>query len=389
MAGTMKVEETAASLLERTRALLPAVAAGSSEAERLRTLPRELVDELAKAGLFRMLVPRRLGGLEVDPAAAMRAIEAVSSADGSAGWCVMIGASTGVNGGLLAPKAAEEIYGSDPMVVTGGVFAPRGRAVRTAGGFVVSGRWPFASGCRHCSWLLGGCTIVDEAGNAEPVPRLLYFPAGEVQIIDTWNVSGLRGTGSHDIAVENVFVPERRAVGLGFDRAKQPGPLYVFPVFGLLACCVAAVALGIARSAVETLVGLAGGKVPTGARRPLAERSVVQADVARAEYLLTSARSALYEAVADAWQTVCAGGRASTRQRAALRLAAAGAARASADAVDLMYDAGGASSIYDDNLLQRHFRDVHVVTQHIMVAPSTFELTGRILLGLETDTSLL
>jgi alkylation response protein AidB-like acyl-CoA dehydrogenase len=362
--------------------------------ERERRLPAELVQAFASAGVFRMCVPRALGGGEVEPATMISAIEAIAAADGSAAWSVMIGATSGVASAYLSEDAAREIYAISPEGVTGGVFAPLGRATVVEGGYRVSGRWPFASGCEHCTWLMGG-SVVLEHGRPELLPsgmpdsRLMLFPAAEARIIDTWTVAGLRGTGSHDIAVDDLFVPAVRSLSLITDRPRHPGALYAFPVFGLLALGIAAVALGIARTAIDELVALASGKTPSGSRRLLAERPVVQAEVAEAEAMLGAARALVFATVGTAWETARAEGAIDIGQRARLRLAATHATISAARAVDRMYNAGGGTAVYAASPLQRCFRDVHVATQHTMVAPATLELAGRILLGLEADTAML
>jgi alkylation response protein AidB-like acyl-CoA dehydrogenase len=188
--------------------------------------------------------------------------------------------------------------------------------------------------------------------------------------------------------MNDLFVPEARAVGIGVD-GPLPRPLYAFPQFGLLAMGIAAVALGLARAAIDALVAIAGGKTPQGSARPLAARASAQTDVSRAEAMLRSARAFYYEAIEHAWENACAHGRIEVEHRRDVRLATTHATRASAQAVDLMYDLGGGTSVYRSSPLQRIFRDVHVATQHMMVSPGTLELTGRLLLGLETDTSQL
>ncbi len=337
-----------------------------------------------------MAVPRALGGGEVAATELLAAIEEVARADGSTGWVVMIGATSGLVSAYLPDAAARELYG-DPLTVTGGVFAPRGRATAVDGGWRVTGRWPFASGCEHCAWLMGGCAVTDGDGprllaNGAADPVMMLVPAADARIIDTWTVAGLCGTGSHDFQVEDVFVPADRAVSLVSDRPRHAGSLYRMPAFGLLAVSVAAVALGIARRAIDELVGLARTKTPTGSRRPLADRGTVQADVARAEATVRAARAFLHEAVSDAERGT---DELRTPQRTALRLAATHAATSAAAAVDLMYNAGGATAIYSSSALQRCFRDVHTATQHVMVSPATGELTGRLLLGLPADTTML
>jgi alkylation response protein AidB-like acyl-CoA dehydrogenase len=386
--------ESSASPIDALGELTTRIRASADEIERGRRLPIDLVDALARRGVFRICVPRSLGGGELPVVAMIEVLEEIARADGSAGWCAMIGATSGLLAAYLPEGDAHEIYGRNPAMVTGGVFAPSGKAIASADGYRVSGRWPFASGCQHCGWLMGGSVVFDDGKprllpSGLPDSRLMLFPAGEVEIIDTWTVSGLRGTGSHDISVRDAFVPTARSVSLMTDRPQAAGALYVFPVFGLLAIGIAAVALGIARRAIEELTQLAGGKMPTGSRRLLVERPIVQMQVSEAEGTLRAARAFLVEAVADAWEAAVANGTITTGERALVRLAATHATLGAARVVDLMYNAGGGSAVYAASVLQRQFRDIHVVTQHMMVAPPTLELAGRILLGLDADTAML
>jgi alkylation response protein AidB-like acyl-CoA dehydrogenase len=276
----------------------------------------------------------------------------------------------------------------------GGVFAPRGRAVVTEGDYLVSGRWPFSSGVDHCTWVMGGC-IVEEDGSprllesGRPDVELALFPREQVQVIDTWHVSGLQATGSHDIAVDGLTVPREHATSVITGRPRTGGPLYAFPPFGLLALTIAGTALGIGRAAIDDLLELAGAKTPTGSARTLADRPVTQTRIAQAEATLLAARAFLYDAVAAAWQAAQGGGGVSVEHRAALRLAATHATAASAAAVDTAYDLGGGTSIYATSPLQKRFRDVHAATQHMLIGPSTWELTGRLMLGLPTDIAQL
>ena len=382
-----------ASILKAACDIAPEIAAAAEQTERDRRLPVEIVQTLVRARVFRLCIPGALDGAETSPATMVRVIETIARADGSAGWAVAIGATSGVSSAYLPLPTAREIYGPADAV-TGGAFAPQGRAVVVDGGYRVSGRWPFASGCEHCTWLMGGCVILDGGAmrrlpSGAPDARLMLFPPGDARIIDTWTVAGLRGTGSHDIAVEDIFVPHERSFSLVTDPSLHARPLYAFPVFGLLALGIAAVTLGIARAAIDDLGELAGAKTPTYSRRVLAERATVQADVARAEAVLGSARAFVFETIDEAWTHARSAGTIDVRARARLRLAATHAAMAAARTVDLMYDAGGGTVVYASSPLQRRFRDVHVAMQHVLVAPATLELVGRILLGLEADTTML
>ena len=258
----------------------------------------------------------------------------------------------------------------------------------------MSGRWSFVSGVQHCDWVMGGCIVHDrdepellETGG--PDVRLMLMPISSVEVIDSWSVSGLRGTGSHDMAVRDELVPASRAVSLFTDRPRHPGALYAFPLFGLLALGISSVALGIARGALDDLIELAGAKTSGASLKTLAQRAAVQAEVARSEATLRAARALLLAEADAAWEAAQTGEPISEEHRLGLRLAATHATGAAAEVVTAMYHAGGGSSIYDSSPLQRRFRDVHVATQHMMVAPATWELTGRLLLGLPTDTTQL
>jgi alkylation response protein AidB-like acyl-CoA dehydrogenase len=357
------------------------------ETERARRLPEELVGAMTDAGVFRMLVPEAVGGLERHPRELVATVEELARGDGAAGWCAAIGATSGLLAAYLPEESAREIYG-DPRTISGGVFAPRGKASRVDGGYRVSGRWPFASGCTHCDWLMGGCLI---EGDDPPMPTLMIAPAAEVEIHDdTWDSMGLRGTGSHDIEMRDVFVPAGRAGSLVAGKPTAHGPLYAFPVFGLLALAIGAVGLGIARGALDDVQALAAVRTPAGSRRTMAERPVVQAELAAAEASLGAARALLTDAIDRAWAAASSGGEVPTAQRAALRLAATHAATTGADVTTSAYRLGGGSSVYESKSpLPRRFRDAHTVTQHMLVAPATNELAGRLILGLPTDTSQL
>jgi alkylation response protein AidB-like acyl-CoA dehydrogenase len=388
---------SAPAMLAQARALAPAIRERAPEIERARRLPADLARDMARAGLFRIMLPRSVGGLELDALDALEVIEAIGEADAATGWCLMIGTTTSLAAAWLPPQAARTIW-SDPETIAGGVFAPMGKArVEGDGGaerYRVSGRWQWASGSTHCRWLGGGCAILDD-GKPRMLPngmldaRMVYFPAEQATLIDSWHVSGLCGTGSGEMQVDDLVVPREFSVSLVADAPREDGPLYRFPVFGLLALGIAAVMLGNARGAVGELVALAGAKRPQASTRTLAERAGTQAELARNEAQLRSARAFYREAIAGAWARAAAGDPLGTEERALLRLAATHAVRTAADVARAMHDLGGGSSVFLDNPLQRRFRDAHVGTQHMMVAPPTLELAGRVLAGLPTDASML
>ena len=363
-------------------------------AEHERRLAPDVVDELANAGLFRLCVPAAVGGAEASPVTLVESVEALARGDASAAWCVAIAATSGLLLAYLPEHAAADVF-ARPDTVLGGVFAPRGRARIEGDKFRVSGRWPFASGSSHCDWLMGGCLVESPSGELVTRPggmpdiRLMLAPASEVVIHDTWHVAGLRGTGSNDMEFADLRIPHELTGSVFTEPPIQPGALYLFPLFGLLAVAIAAVTLGNARGALDELIVLASEKTPTGSRRRLGERATVQAEVAEAEASLRAARAFLLDEVTRAWTLAGERGEVAVPERLSLRLAATHAASTAARVVEAVYRLGGGSAIYESSPLQRRFRDAHVATQHMLVAPSTLELSGRLLLGLETDVSQL
>jgi alkylation response protein AidB-like acyl-CoA dehydrogenase len=373
--------------------LLQTVAARAADTEQQRRLPADLAAELAQAGLFRMLVPTSLGGAEVDVATLFNRLEQLGRADAATGWCVMIGGTTALISAWLPMEHAREIW-ADPGVITGGVFAPMGRAQVEGGDYIVSGRWAWGSGSANCSWLLGGAVIMQDGEmrrlpSGAPDHRMMVMRREQVELIDTWDALGMRGTGSGDLAAKDVRVPQGRSVSFITDTPRETGPLYRFAPFGLLALGIAAVASGNALGALDDLKALAVAKKGQGSSRSLAERGVVQADFAVAQADLDAARALVHAEIAGAWDRVVAGDTLDLPARARLRLAATRLTQVSARVAAKMHELAGGTSVYASHPLNRRFRDAHVATQHVMVAPPTLELAGRVLLGLPVDASML
>lgn len=369
-------------LVETARSLVAPLRSRRDEIESARRVPADIASDLAKAGFYRMLVPRSLGGEEVDPRVFVEVLETLASGDSAVAWCTMTGATTGIVTAYLGDDAASEIW-ADSGATLAGVFAPTGKSTPVDGGYRLSGRWPFASGSENATWRMGGA-IIDGAVHA------CFFGADESSIVDTWNVSGLRGTGSHDLVVEDIFVPSRRVVAMVGAIPAHSGALYAFPVFGLLALGVTAVGLGIARAAIDDLGVILTEKPGRGRRR--AEDTLMQVAYARAEGRLRAARALVFRTLDAVWDRARAldpGSSMTDLDRAELRLAATDAAELAVEAVDGAYHAAGGRAIYTRSPLQRHFRDAHTMTQHMMIAPATRKLIGRVLLGVPSDTSQL
>lgn len=343
--------------------------------------------------MFRMLVAEALGGLEVHPEVMVSTLSALAAGDAAAAWCVMTGATTSLLAAYLDPSAAKRMWQENPSTITAGVFAPMGRAKPVDGGYRLTGRWPFASGCENATWRMGGGLVIDGGApralaDGRPEVRSFFFPASESEVIDTWDVMGLCGTGSHDLEVKDVFVPAEHTACVFADAPKHDGALFKFPIFGLLAAGVAACGLGIGRAAMDSLGQLAKTKKGFGGSRSIAQQDLVQVEVASAEGELRAGEALLLQTCRDTY-AAAERGELTLQHRASLRLAANQATRAAVRATDAMYHAGGGTSLYRKSPLQRHFRDVHAVTQHIMVSQATDKTVGRVLLDLETDVTQL
>ncbi|MEA2126879.1 MAG: indole-3-acetate monooxygenase [Solirubrobacteraceae bacterium] len=352
----------------------------ADEAEALRRLPAVVVDALRDAELLRMAVPATLGGPEVAPGESLRRAEAVARADASAGWCVSIHVTSSVLAAYLPPDGAAEVLG-DARSIASGVWAPVGTAAAVDGGVRVSGRWAFCSGIDHADHLFAGCVADDGALKVVAIPR------GELELLDTWHTSGLRGTGSRDAVAHDVFVPARRVLSIA-DGPLVDAPLYRFPVFGFFAASIAAAALGNARGALDDFATLATAKVGLGSRRTLAERPAVQAALAEAEATLRAARGLYYEGIEACWSAAQTGP-VPVDARRDLRLGATFATRSAAAAVRTVHDLAGGTAVYDTSPLSRRFRDAHTATAHFQVNLATYELLGRLLLGVDADVGLL
>jgi alkylation response protein AidB-like acyl-CoA dehydrogenase len=381
------------SLVGRMRVATEAIAPMLGGIETERRLPAAAVEALGAAGAFKLFVPRTYGGAQASPATMVALIEEAARLDGSVGWIVMVGATSSLMSVYLDDATAREIYGPADAVSCG-VFAPMGRAVSTPEGYRVTGRWPFASGCEHSRWRMGGALVAtdppDLLPSGAPNVRSMIFRDTDTTIHDTWDTTGLRGTGSHDISVTDIVVPCNRTFSLLTETPRHAG--YELPFFGVLAAGVAAVGIGIAQAAVDTASALVRSKSAPGGKRTLAHRELVQVEVARASARVRGARALLQDAVGEAVQAAAGDGASAPpvlAARARLRLAACHVATETAAATSAMYELGGGSAIYRTSPLQRQFRDAHVVTHHLMVSSTALAMAGRVLLGVDGDVTTL
>ena len=355
--------------------------------DRTRAIPATVVDALRDARVFHLLAPRAVGGAEADPLTFLRVVEEVSYADGSAGWCTMIGGCYAIFGGMLPPEGAREIFG-DPATISAGNFRPdKGVAEVIDGGYRVSGRWELASGSSHARWYIAGAMLVQDGApvtgpDGRPVMREFFFPASEARVIDTWESTGLRGTASHDYEVREIFVPEHRTLWFQEPPCER-GPLYRMPPVAMFATFIAAVQLGIARHAIDAFVELATTKIPTMSQIVLADRVTAQASLGRAMALVSSARGYLENALQNLWDRVESGYAPTLGDRGGLWLASAHAGHTAHAAIDMLYTAAGATAVYATSPLDRCLRDARTALQHVCTQDVHFELAGR--LALERD----
>jgi indole-3-acetate monooxygenase len=382
-------------LLATVRALADEVSARAGEAERAGTMPVDLVDRFRQAGLFRALQPRALGGFELEPRAFVELIEELSRADGSAGWTATIGAGGSAFAAWLEPAVARETFGADADFTSATVFAPIGRLVPVdPRRHSVSGRWPFASGCRHAEWFLMGGFVFD--GDAPrlvpgrgPDWRLAWFPAGAGEIVEHWDVMGLRATGSNDVVAGSVPVPDELTTSPFFEPARHDGPLWRLPFFTLAGIALVGVPLGIARRALDELAALAPTKVRAGTSEPIAHDAAALVGMARAEARLRAARALVFDEIGSLWATAVNGDVPSITGQANIRLAALEVMHAALLAVDTALELSGASAIRSDHVLQRCFRDAHTVEQHAYFGSAALQRCSRVRLGMEESSVML
>ncbi len=384
MSGPMHATDTPEA---RAEALLPLVRANADAAEAQRHLPAAVAEAFARAGLYRIAAPASCGGEEADPATQIRTIEIISRADGSAGWNLMIGVESF---GLIAPgfERCPELI-ADPMVVLCSSTAAVGHAEAVDGGYRVSGQWQFVSGC-HNSQLFGATVRLHRDG--EPLPQrgnvYALVPRADFEILDTWRVSGLAGSGSHDVRVTEAFVPENRIVApIGGNAGDSP--LLRFPLGPRLAYNKVAVALGIARAAIDAFTDVARGKVPRFSSRSLCHRPRAQRAAAEAEVRVRGCRALVFDLVDRLWEDVLSERQIPAEHLALFQAACSDAAAGCAQAVDLLCDAAGTTANAKGHPLERLARDVRVVRQHASVASHHIEDAGRVFLGLPAEGLML
>ncbi len=370
-------------LIAAASSLGPMIAENSAVGEQSRRVPAVVMKAMKEAGLIRMVTPKSLGGLEVDPVTCARVVEEVSRFDSATGWTLQAANSGDFYCARLPDEGAQEIYANGPDVMIALAVHPPMEAIPVAGGYRVSGQNPLSSNISDADWLM---TLVQSPG-VEGL-RGAFIPKQDLTVVDTWYTMGMRGTDSNDVAVKEAFVPTARTWPL--EPVFEPGshfrgPLYAYPSLGEGIFILAPVGLGIATQAIDEFKRLAQGKTPFMSATSLRERPVAQLALGKAEGVLCSARSFFYETVAEAWARTAAGQASTKEEKAKLMLAAVHLMQSSVEAVDYVSTVAGTSGIYTRSPMERAFRDIHTVRHHGWVSESRYGTYSQVILGLEPD----
>jgi len=371
--------------LDALDAMAPLVAAEAERSEReARTTPA-VAERIVDAGLWRLYLPRSVGAPELDLAPALEVFEAASRLDGSFGWAVTIGSGGGLFAGALEPGTAAEVFGPREALIAGS-GKPGGTAKPVDSGYLAGGRWNFASGAHYATFFTANCILEDERsadGGDAPVIRAMAFPAGEVEVVETWDPVGMRGTGSHDFSVESSLVPFRRSFDVFGEWTFETGPLYRYPFQHHAETSFAAVALGIGRHAIDEFLALAGSRRSLFTGQPLGDRQGARVRLGEAEALVSAARAWFFEVARSSWDTVANGDALDGESAARVSLASIHAANSAARAATLLFEAGGSASLDAASPLARAWRDVHALTKHVAVSPLGYEAAAAGLLDAE------
>ena len=356
-----------------------------------RRLPPDFAADMADKGLFKLLVPRSLGGAQMDFVEYLRVVETFARADGSVAWCVNQNNVFATDAVRMPVETAREVWDDPRAVISNGPPTPSTRAVAVDGGYRVTGRWNFSSGIRHANWVaaLSPLARPGEDGRQGTESRqeiVLLIPKDQVEVVDVWHVNGLRGTGSFSFEASDLFVPASRAYGPD-DPSRETGALYLVPKVLMFATGFGTVALGVARSALDAAIEIAGKKVPVKRTSILRETSTTQRQIGEAEAGWRSARAFLQQAVSMLWDSARKNGAITAEERIRLRLAATHAIRESARVAAVAYDVAGSGGIFVSNPVQRRLQDAQVITQQVQGRMDHYDLAGAFYLGLEPKST--
>ncbi len=385
--ATEDASQRGTTAIARARALFPLLSSAAPRIDAANELPADVLDAMYETNIFRLLVPRDFGGDELEPADYVQCVEAVAMGNGSAGWCMNQGSGCSMSAAYLAPAVALQVLGSREGVIAWGQL--RGsKAVVVDGGYRVTGRWAFCSGGRHATWIGGHCHVVERDGSLRKDPdgsvieRTMLLPKAAVGMEDDWQVFGLRGTGSNTFFANDVFVPDDHSLRRDTDtERRQSGTLYRFSTNNMYAAGFSAVALGIARAMLDDFISLARGKSPAMAGIPLRDNNRVQFEVAHADVRLRAARNHLIQTLRETWDVARQTHPMPMEQRIRVRTAATYGIHVARAVSETVWNEAGATAIFDSNVFERRYRDIHTVTQQAQGRSAHFENVGSWMLG--------
>ena len=371
-------------LITAVRDMLPMIEEAAEEIENTQRVPDEIIQSIDELGLFSMAVPKEFGGSEIDPLVVFDIIEMVAEADASTAWVLLIiYANPFIFGNCLHRHVWQAMYGDNIKTRTAGSLAPAGKAVKTEGGYRVSGRFRWGSGSEHCQYLLSGCMVFDgddmcRTENGEPEIRCVIHKTDDATIhFDSWDSTGLRGSSSHDYSLDDVFIPQDWTFALDETIYRHENPVYTFP--GIAFCQLGAIALGMARASLEMIKDISKSK----RRGPqlMAEDPSIQLGIAEAEAKVSASRSWLRQSMAEILEAFRNGDEPAWEARARYRLACTYAVDNATEVVNMMYKNAGGNGVYRPSKLDRYLRDIHTASTHLRVSDNTYLKAGKMLLG--------
>lgn len=377
------ISSTSTDLVASARTLAAKVADAADAIDEERRIPAELAGEMADAGLFRLLVPKARGGMEIEHPAFVKIVRTFAEVDASTAWCVNQNNIFATDSARMLAETARKIWGEQRGIVTNGPPSRETRAVPTDGGYRLSGHWDFSSGSSHSTWLAARAPVEGESGEA----RMFLVPKADATMLDTWQVNGLRGTASFSFEIDDLFVPVDHTY-LESDKAQDVNPIYAIPKIPLFAIGFATISVALARASLDDAIEIARKKSQRAVFGAMIERSTVHQQIGENEASLRAADAYLRTSSSALWNAACERGEVSMDERIEVRMAATHAIRQSVKVVDVAYEMFGSDAIFKRNLLQRRWQDIHVIAQQVQGRATNFETAGRYFLGLETGTML-
>jgi alkylation response protein AidB-like acyl-CoA dehydrogenase len=371
-----------ATILANARALVPTIRKAQKAIDTGRRLPSPLVDALSEAGVFRIAMPGAWGGPEMSPLDQIELMEILAYADPSTAWCVSILSDSGFYAGFLEEPVAQKLF-PDLDARCAGMLAPVGQAEIVPGGYRVTGHWAFGSGSLHATHLTGGCLVMNDGkpiieDNGLPRWRVMIFDPADVEILDTWHTTGLRGSGSNDYSLTDVFVPDEHSFHV-LDQPKRSEPLYAY--HGFFFANVPGIPFGLARAALDEARKVAETKRSYPSFQPLVQDAQIQTDFGEAEAILAAARAFVWDSIGNAWQTLERGDPLTLEQRAKIGLCIVFAGQSAQRIVDLACGIVGSTALYEKSPLERLRRDMIAISSHMVHQRKTYGAAGRVLLG--------